>query len=87
MACATEMALEEWYKNGGDWINVDNADQDPNLALQKVNLKAIQARGRGDGGKGNKFWRILKVFIKTIVSIVLGDPTTVLASLFIELIA
>ncbi|XP_038889225.1 uncharacterized protein LOC120079114 [Benincasa hispida] len=67
---------EEWYKNGGDWINVDNADQDPNLALQKVNLKAIQARGRGDGGKGNKFWRILKVFIKTIVSIVLGDPTT-----------
>ncbi|KGN51305.1 uncharacterized protein LOC105435688 [Cucumis sativus] len=86
VACVIEMALEEWHKNGGNWINANNANQDQQLALQKLNLKAIKARGRGKGGKGNKYWRILKVFIGTIVSIVLGDPTTVLVSLFVELI-
>lgn len=80
VACVTQMALEEWHKSGGDCI----ADQDQPLALENVNLNEIRARGR-DGG--NKFWRIFKVFIKTIVSIVLGDPTTILASLFVELIA
>ena len=87
VACVTEMALEEWHKNGRDWINANNANQDIQLALEKVTLKAIKARGRGEGSKGNKYWKVIKVFIKTIVSIVLGDPTTVLASLFVELIA
>lgn len=79
VACVTEIALESWYRSGGN-------TSEQSLAL-KMNLKEIQARGRGNGGRGNKFWRILKILIQTIVSIVIGDPTTILASLFVQLIA
>ncbi|XP_022133598.1 uncharacterized protein LOC111006137, partial [Momordica charantia] len=83
VACATQMVLEEW-KQREDCIKYGD---DQKWALEKMNLKAIRARGHGHGGRGNKCWRILKIFIQTIVSIVLGDPTMTLASLFIELIA
>lgn len=56
MACVTEMALEEWYKNGG---NIAKHEQ--SLAL-KMNLKEIQAPGCGNGRRGNKFI-LLKLFV------------------------
>lgn len=90
VACVIEMILEEWNKKS-DTINKINynakEDNHKTLALHKVNFKEIQAKRNGNGKSGNKYWRTLKVFIKTIVSIVLGDPTMVLASLLLELLA
>lgn len=91
VACVTEMALEAWYNNnssgGGGSSSSSGGGGQESLAL-KMKLKEVQAVG-GYGGGGfekNKFWRILKFIIKTVVSIVIGDPTMILASFFIELL-
>uniref|UniRef100_A0A9I9DNR2 Uncharacterized protein n=1 Tax=Cucumis melo TaxID=3656 RepID=A0A9I9DNR2_CUCME len=90
VACVTEIFLEEW-NNKNETINKINYNvKEENLkalALHKVNLKEIQAKKKGNGTSRNKYWKILKVFIQTIVSIVLGDLTMILASSLLELLA
>ena len=58
----------------------------PQSLSVKLKVQEIQARGRWDGGAKNKFWRITKFIIKTVVSIVIGDPTMIIASFFVELL-
>ncbi|XP_038889227.1 uncharacterized protein LOC120079117 [Benincasa hispida] len=58
----------------------------PQSLAVKLKVQEIQARRRGDGGGKDKFWRILKFIIKTVVSIVIGDPTMIVASFFVQLL-
>ncbi|XP_022133590.1 uncharacterized protein LOC111006129 [Momordica charantia] len=74
VACVTEMALQKWHSGGGDLVR--SVDKTSHWLW----------RSNKDHSKAIKCWRILKIFVKTIVSIVLGDPTPVLASLFQDLI-
>lgn len=56
------------------------------LALENLELP-IQRQLNRNRGRGNKYWRIAKVFLKTIViSILLGDPTITLGSLLVDLV-
>lgn len=51
----------------------------------KFNLKEIEGRKNGgEYGNKRKYWMILKFIVKTIVSIVIGDPTMLLASFFFD---
>ena len=50
------------------------------LALENLELP-IQHRLKRNGGMGKISWKILKVFLKTIFSILLGDPTVVFSLL------
>ena len=54
------------------------------LALEKLDQLPLLAEKRRSGGDENKYWRILKVLITTVLSIVFGDPTTILAKLAVE---
>lgn len=75
--CAMEMVIEGW-KNG-------TANSNDCLALENLELP-IQRQLNRNSGRGNKYWRIAKVFLKTIVSILLGDPTITLGSLLVDLV-
>ncbi|XP_008458932.1 uncharacterized protein LOC103498192 [Cucumis melo] len=94
VACVTEMALEAWYNNnntnsGGGSSSSTSSGGGQELLAVKKKLKEVQVvGGYGDGGFGkNKFWRILKFLVKTVVSIVIGDPTMILASFFVDLLS
>ncbi|KAK1571947.1 hypothetical protein Q3G72_025294 [Acer saccharum] len=88
--CASEMMLEGW-KNESYSNNNNNNDQTApdSLALALKNLELpIERRSRGYGGgsSGDKFIRIVKMFFKVFVGILLGDPTMTLTCLVAELI-
>ncbi|KAK0591454.1 hypothetical protein LWI29_002151 [Acer saccharum] len=79
--CASEMMLEGWKNES--YSNNDYNDQTApdrlDLALENLKLP-IQGRSRPNGGwsSGDKFIRIVKMFFKVFVGILLGDPTTTL---------
>ncbi|KAK0592095.1 hypothetical protein LWI29_013232 [Acer saccharum] len=87
--CASEMMLEGW-KNESYSKNNDNDKTAPDsLALALKNLELPlqrRSRGNGGGGSGDKFIRIVKMFFKVFVGILLGDPTITLTCLVAELI-
>ncbi|XP_022133591.1 uncharacterized protein LOC111006130 [Momordica charantia] len=68
VACIAQMALEESHKSQEDCaiddVTAQNQEQALALLLKRVNLESVQARGRGDGRTGTKFWRILKGFVR-----------------------
>uniref|UniRef100_A0A0A0KQX2 Phorbol-ester/DAG-type domain-containing protein n=1 Tax=Cucumis sativus TaxID=3659 RepID=A0A0A0KQX2_CUCSA len=72
--------LKDGGNNDNGWSYVSECDN------YHLKVQEIQARGRWDGGAKNKFWRITKFIIKTVVSIVIGDPTMIIASFFVELL-
>ena len=76
--CATEMVNQVW-KNGG------NKSSDERLSIETVKLPLPVSLNRSGGSGGNSFMRIVKVFLKTIAGILLGDPTITLTSIFVEL--
>lgn len=53
------------------------------LALENLELPSEVVKRRS-GKNGDKYWRILKILITTVLSIVFGDPTTILAKLAVE---
>ncbi|KAG6578702.1 Melanoma-associated antigen E1, partial [Cucurbita argyrosperma subsp. sororia] len=55
------------------------------LMTMKGNPKEIEAGRRANGG-GKKFRKIVKLIVKALISIIIGDPTMMLATLFLDLI-
>ena len=96
VACVTQMALEAWYKsqscNGGSnsisggSSGMRSSTSGTQSVAVKLNLKEIQARRRAERGGIEKFWRVVKFIVKTVISIVIGDPTMILASFFVDLL-
>ncbi len=76
--CAMEMVVEGW-KDG-------TANDNDCLALENLDLRSIQCHSNRNRGRGNKYLRIVKIFLKTIISILLGDPTITLASILVDLV-
>ena len=70
VSCIRELIVEE-LENGTTDI----------LALKNLGLP-IQHRLKRNGGMGKMCLKILKIFLKTIISILLGDPIT-----FVSLLA
>jgi hypothetical protein len=76
--CAMEMVLESW----------NNMPKDDNICLALENLELpLQRNSSGSSGKGRKYLRIVKMVLRTIVTILLGDPTITLACLLVELVS
>jgi len=73
--CIMDMAIQSCMSTsgGGEY----------SLALETLELpsKIVKRRNGKDGGK---YWKILKVFISTVLSIIFGDPTAILAKLAVE---
>ncbi|KAK2637584.1 hypothetical protein Ddye_032376 [Dipteronia dyeriana] len=86
---ASEMMLEGW-KNESYSNNNDNDQTSPDslaLALENLELPIQgQSRGNGGGSSGHKFIRIVKMFFKVFIGILLGDSTISLTCLVAELI-
>ncbi|XP_059628137.1 uncharacterized protein LOC132270930 isoform X2 [Cornus florida] len=74
--CVTEMVHEAWKKGA-----IDKVDS---VALEKMDLKLL----RKNDGKGlkNIIWKTVKIFLKTIVGILFGDPSQIIASVLVQLI-
>ncbi|KAI9157578.1 hypothetical protein LWI28_024650 [Acer negundo] len=85
--CASGMMLQGWKNES--YSNNDYNDQTApdSLALENLELP-IQGRFRGNGGRssGDKFIRIVKMFFKVFVGILLGDPFTITLTCLAELI-
>ncbi|KAK0592882.1 hypothetical protein LWI29_027171 [Acer saccharum] len=87
--CASEMMLQGWkneFYSNNDY-NDQTAPDSLALALENLELP-IQGRFRGNGGgsSGDKFIRIVKMFFKVFVGILLGDPFTITLTCLAELI-
>lgn len=74
--CITQMVLESWTNGPND---------NNRLALETLELP-LQAKSFGRKGKRSTFLRIAKMLLASILSILLGDPTTTLVSVFLELV-
>ncbi|XP_023551521.1 uncharacterized protein LOC111809312 [Cucurbita pepo subsp. pepo] len=87
VACVTKMALDEWYKNqsGGGGSTRSTTSGTQSVAV-RLNPREIQARRQVERGGIEKFWRVMKFIVKTVISIVIGDPTTILASFLVDLL-
>jgi hypothetical protein len=75
--CTMQMVVESW-KN---WPKDNNC-----LALENLELPVLQANSFGSGGKGGKFLRIVMAILRSIVAVLLGDPTLIILSTAIELL-
>ncbi|KAL6327918.1 hypothetical protein AAG906_027329 [Vitis piasezkii] len=57
-----EMMLEAWQNEGGG-----GSDDDKSVAVvSKMNLQ-LQRNSKGNGGKGNKYWKMLKSILRIIM--------------------
>ncbi|XP_059456556.1 uncharacterized protein LOC132186593 [Corylus avellana] len=74
--CVMDMVLESWKNRPKDNNNC--------LALENLELP-LQPNSRSSG-KGSKYLQIVKMFLSTILTILLGDPTIAFASLLAELV-
>lgn len=70
--CVPEMMLEAWQNDGG-------SDDDKSVAaVSKMKLQ-LQRNSKGNRGRGNKYWKMLKKILKIMMCALLGDPTITLA--------
>ena len=76
--CTMEMVFEGW-KHG-------TAKDNDCLALENLELRSIQGHLNRNRGRGTKYLRMAKIFLKTIISILIGDPTNILASVLVDLL-
>ncbi|XP_059627113.1 uncharacterized protein LOC132269911 [Cornus florida] len=77
--CVTEMVHEAWKKGV-----IDKVDS---VALEEMDLKLLRNSNKYDGkGLKNIIWKTVKIFLKTIVGILFGDPSVIIASMLEELI-
>ncbi|KAA8534218.1 hypothetical protein F0562_031589 [Nyssa sinensis] len=77
VCCVIEMVHEAWKKGA-----VGNIDSN---ALEKISLRLVVNSKRKDR-KVSQFLTTLAILLKTIVGILLGDPTAIVAPLFVELV-
>ncbi|KAE7999448.1 hypothetical protein FH972_003878 [Carpinus fangiana] len=70
-----DMVLESWKNRPKDNNNCS--------ALENLELP-VQPNSRSSG-KGSKYLQMVKMFLRTFLTILLGDPTIAFASLLVEL--
>nr|XP_023918194.1 heat shock 70 kDa protein-like [Quercus suber] len=77
--CTWEM-LFELIKKKGKSISIDD------LPLENLELPIERQQLKRNSGMGKMLLKMVKVILQTIVSILIGDPTTALASILVNLI-
>ncbi|KAF7120984.1 hypothetical protein RHSIM_Rhsim13G0022800 [Rhododendron simsii] len=87
--CLSLVMQENWKRGRGD-LDPDDDNDDANDAISKVLVNVDLKRmtiAKGSGGKGGgKFPRVVTVFLKTIISILFGDPTGLIVCALSELV-
>ncbi|XP_034704245.1 uncharacterized protein LOC117928477 [Vitis riparia] len=71
VGCVPEMMRDAWQNDGGS----GNDDDKSVAAVSKMKMQ-LQRNSKGNRGRGNKYWKMLKSILKIIVSVLLGDPIT-----------
>ncbi|GFY82183.1 hypothetical protein Acr_02g0004230 [Actinidia rufa] len=74
-----KMVHEVWKKGEVD-------ESSDSSALDKIDLRVVAKSGR-KGGSGSGFGRTIRIFLKTIVAILLGDPTITLACVLFDVLS
>ena len=80
--CVAKMAakiVHEAWKKG----EVDESSD--SSALDRIDLRVVAKSGR-KGGSGSGFGKTIRIFLQTIVAILLGDPTITLACLVFDVL-
>lgn len=86
--CLSLVMQEAWKRGRGDLDRNDDDDDNDAIskALEKVDLKLV-ATAKGSGGEGGGlFLGAVTIFLKTIISILFGDPTGLIVSALTELV-
>ncbi|KAK9189765.1 hypothetical protein WN943_018364 [Citrus x changshan-huyou] len=79
--CSTEMLLENWKSSE------EKSKDSTYYSLVPNSLKLpVKSQLKRNKGRGNKYLMIAKGFFQILVSIFIGDPTTLLASLILGLV-
>ena len=81
VGCVPEMTLDAWQNDGGSG---NDDDDDRSVATVSKMKMQLQRNSKGNRGRGNKYWKMLKSILKIIVSVLLGDPTITLACVVAE---
>ncbi|GFY82180.1 hypothetical protein Acr_02g0004200 [Actinidia rufa] len=74
--CVAKMVHKAWQRG-----EVDESGN--SSALDKIDLRVMAKSGR-KGRSGSGFGRTIRIFLKTIVAILLGDPTITLACVLFD---
>ncbi|XP_015876923.3 heat shock cognate 70 kDa protein 2 [Ziziphus jujuba] len=82
--CVTKMVSEVWKSR--DKVGSGNNNKNDSLDLENLKLPESLAKLRKhDASRKKMYWKIIKTVLRTIACI-LGEPTTLVTSLFIELL-
>ncbi|KAL9418819.1 hypothetical protein AB3S75_036718 [Citrus x aurantiifolia] len=80
--CAMDMVIDGW-RNGA----FNNQDGNSLAALENLELPLLRQYLSGNRRSSSKFTKVVKIVLKTIVGILLGDPTVVLTGILVDLVA
>lgn len=80
--CVTEMVVDLWAEKN----RIANNNKSLDLENLEIPRSSTLAKRRKNGGRGNKYWRIMKAIFKTIACILLGDPTIAVTCLVLDLV-
>ncbi|KAI8522857.1 hypothetical protein RHMOL_Rhmol13G0029400 [Rhododendron molle] len=87
--CLSLVMHEAWKRGRGDLDRDDDNDDDNDAiskAMEKVDLK-LMATAKGSGGEGGGlFLGAVTIFLKTIISVLFGDPTGLIVCALTELV-
>ncbi|XP_034704244.1 uncharacterized protein LOC117928476 [Vitis riparia] len=79
VGCVPEMMLEAGQNEGGDGSGSDDDDDGKSVAVVSKMKLQLQRNSKGNGGRGNKYWQMLKSILRIVMCVLLGDPTITLA--------
>lgn len=81
--CIMDMAFQSCWKKRIGFNEFGGDDYDYALIMEKLELPPI-VKKKKNGKNGDKYWKIFKVFVTTVLSILFGDPTTLVTKLGVE---
>jgi hypothetical protein len=81
MACVKDLILENWRRDYFDGNNIALQIMVPNQDIVQ------QTGGSSSRTKLSKYWKRAKVVLELIISAILGDPTTLIATLIQSLLS
>ena len=88
VGCVPEIMLEAWQNEGGGGggggSGSDDDDDGKSVAVVSKMKLQLQRNSKGNGGRGSKYWKMLKSILRIVMCVLLGDPTITLACVVTE---
>ncbi|KAL6311850.1 hypothetical protein AAG906_024444 [Vitis piasezkii] len=74
VGCVPEMMLEAWQNGGGGGSGSDDDDDGKSVAVVSKMKLQLQRNSKGNGGRGSKYWKMLKSILRIVICFFFLQP-------------